>query len=233
MRTLLHLATALLLTEATASYAQITNPDTLVAPPPRNPALHHQRAETNDLQWLWQYTNPSDKQTLLADARFTALLKDNLKAPQAMWGIGTPLNEVAQTFLAGEGTIASADNRHLTVTGCVVDHCPQRGMLYVDLGERNPLIIFFALRWNEQTRTTDEPNAPFTLWLFTSREIEAHALPQPIKDTISTFAGSGSCNTQKITSTIVVDPSGVPHVIGALESGIHLADCTSTQGTHS
>jgi hypothetical protein len=233
MRKLLQLATFLLLTGAAATHAQITNPDNLVAPAPRNPALRQQRPDTQDLQWLWQYTRPSNKPGLLSDARFTALLRDNLKAPQAMWGIGTPLNEVAKAFLAGEGTVASTDNRHLTITGCVADQCPQRGMLSVDLGERNPLIIFFALRWNEQTHTLDEPNAPFTLWLFPSRELDAHNLPQPIKDAVSAFSGSGNCNTQKITSTIVVDPSGIPHVLGALESGIHLAVCTPTQGSHS
>ena len=246
MRTTLQLAAILLLTGATAACAQITNPDNLVAPPPRPPQTRYPQPE-DDLQWLWQYAKPAPNGTksgLTSDLRFKNLLQTNLKAPQSMWGLGIPLSEAAQTFLAGDGKVASADNRHLTITGCVVDHCAQRGLLFTDLAsggrERTPLVIFAALRWNEQNRTTDDPHAPFTLWIFPSRELDAQQLPQSLKDSVSAFTGGG-CNAPNITNTIVVDPSGVPHIIGALDAGIQPAYCppgidphqASPQGTHS
>ena len=129
MRTYLHLAATLLLTGAATTHAQVFNPDNLIGKPPA-PPTHYQGAPSDNLQWLWQYTQPTprgSKPTLLADNRFPTLLKDQLKAPQAMWGIGVPLSDAAAAFLAGDGTIASTDNRHLTITGCVPDHCPQRG----------------------------------------------------------------------------------------------------------
>jgi hypothetical protein len=226
MRRLLQLAAIVALT-ATAAHAQISSPDKLVAPPPPNPALQAPRPE-EDLQWLWQYVKPAptgNKHDLLDDARFTALLNDNLKAPQAMWGTGVPLDEAARAFLSGEGEVASTDNRHLTITGCVVDHCAQRGLLYADLGERNPLVVFLALRWNEQTRTTDEPGAPFTLWVFPSRTLDPHQLPQPLKESFSAFTRGDGCKANNITNVIVVDPNGVPHILGTFEAGVMPVHC--------
>ena len=247
MRTTLQLAALLLLTGATATRAQITNPDNLVAPPPKPPEIRHKQPADDDLQWLWQYAKPAPNGTksgLLTDLRFQMLLQANLNAPQSMWGLGIPLNEAAQTFLGGDGKVASADNRHLTITGCVVEHCAQRGLLFTDLatnrGEHTPLIIFAALRWNEQDRTPDDPHAPFTLWIFPSRELNAQQLPQSLKDSLSAFVGGG-CKAPNITNAIVVDPNGVPHIIGALDAGIQPAYCppgiapnqASRQGTHS
>ena len=247
MRTTLQLAAILLLTGATATRAQITNPDNLVAPPPKPPQIRQQQPADDDLQWLWQYAKPAPdgtKSGLTADLRFKALLQTNLNAPQSMWGLGIPLSEAAQTFLSGDGKVASADNRHLTITGCVVDHCAQRGLLFTDLatvrGEHTPLVVFAALRWNEQDRATDDPHAPFTLWIFPSRELDAQQLPHALKESVSAFVGVG-CNAPNITNAIVVEPDGVPHIIGALDAGIQPAYCppgidpnqASRQGTHS
>ena len=247
MRTTLQLAAIFLLTGATATRAQITNPDNLVAPPPKPPQIRQQQPANDDLQWLWQYAKPAPdgtKSGLTTDLRFKALLQANLNAPQSMWGLGIPLSEAAQTFLGGDGKVSSADNRHLTITGCVVDHCAQRGLLFTDLatvkGEHTPLVVFAALRWNEQDRTTDDRHAPFTLWIFPSRELDAQQLPHALKESVSAFVGGG-CNAPNITNAIVVEPDGVPHIIGALDAGIQPAYCppgidpnqASRQGTHS
>ncbi|MES2393203.1 MAG: hypothetical protein V4555_16290 [Acidobacteriota bacterium] len=234
MRTLLQLAATLLLTGATATPAQITNPDTLVAPPPRNPAIH-KPASTQDLQWLWQFTT-GDKQALLTDERFKHLLADNLKAPQAFWHIGTPLSDAAQLFLSGPGTITSTGNRYVAITGCVPDQCAQRGLLYADLGARDPLLLFAALRWNEQSQTSDAPNAPFTLWLFPSRTLDnPQQLPEPIAHALRTWLfAPGHCHPLNITSVLVVDPNGVPHIETPMTLGLTQGPCTPlTPGTHS
>ncbi len=242
MRTHLYLAAAfsLALTVAAAAHAQLTSPDTLIAPAPRNPADRSaHKSATDDLQWLWQYSQPApsgNKPALLLDPRFAALLQANLKTPQAFWSTpGSPLAEAASAFLSGPGAVTSTDNRHLTVTGCVPDpedhQCTQHGLLFADLGERTPLLVFAALRWNEQSKTPGEPNAPYTLWLFPSRDLDAHLLPVALKSSLSAFTGGGGCTSPTITSAIVVDPTGVPHIVGLLETGVHPSLCTSNPGS--
>jgi hypothetical protein len=223
MRHYLYLAAALLLA-TTAAHAQVFNPDNLIGKPPA-PPTHTHATPTDNLQWLWQYTQPNSKPTLLADPRFPTLLKENLIAPQAFWGNGIPLNEAAATFLAGPGTIASADNRHLTITGCVPDHCPQRGLLWLDLGRTSPLVIFAALRWNEQSRSPDEPAAPFTLYLFPNHDLDPRQLPDALKSSLATW--TASCPDPAITSVILIDPNGTPHILGKLEAGLTPTFCPS------
>jgi hypothetical protein len=236
MRITLHLVATLVLFGATTTRAQITSPDTLIAPPPRNPALPSPKS-TDNAQWLWQFTRPApsgDQPALLKDPRFTALLSDHFKAPQAMWGVpGSSLVDAVHAFLAGAGTVSSADNRHLIISGHTLVHAEQAGMLWVDLGETSPLIVFAALRWNEQSLTPGQPGAPFTLWLFPSRELDAHHLPGALKSSVARFATADSCHPTNLTSAIVVEPSGMPFVIGPVEAGAIPGLCPSTStGTH-
>jgi len=235
MRTLLQLGAALLLLGAATTHAQITNPDNLIAPPPRNPARSTPRA-TDDLQWLWQYTKPAptgDHAALIQDQRFETLLRDNFKAPQAMWGApGSPLADAARAFLSGDGTVTSADNRHLILTGHTFIQPQQTGLLWIDLGATTPLIVFAALRWNEQSNIPSQPDAPFTLWLFPSRELDAHHLPDALKSAIGPFTARTLCRPAVISSAIVVEPSGVPFILGTLEAGAVPALCPTNPGTH-
>jgi hypothetical protein len=233
MRKFLQFVAVVLLTGAVASSAQITNPNDLVAPAPRPPQMR-ERPKGEDLQWLWQFAKPApggNKHDLLFDARFPALLRDQLTAPQAFWGTGVPLGEAAQAFLSGAGDVAGTGNRYLTITGCVVDHCNQRGMLFADLGQPRPLVVFAALRWNEEGKIPGQPGAPYTLWLFPARELDAHQLPGALKEALAAWAESDGCVPYQISTAIVVDPSGVPHVIGSIEAGVQPAVCT--KGTHS
>ena len=227
-------ALATLLTAASAS-AQITNPDALVAPAPRNPASHGHftnRDLQTSRQWLWQYTAPEpagNKPALTADARFRDLLATDLRAPQSMWGVGVPLAEAAQTFLEGEGTVSSADNRHLLVTGCVAEHCAQRGLLWLDLGASQPLTVFSALRWTEQSRTTDEPHAPFYLYIFPSRELAPDHLPSALKASLAAWVNGSTCSVS-IANVLLVEPNGIPHILGALDAGVQ-PTCAPTHTT--
>jgi hypothetical protein len=237
MRTTLHLAALTLLTTAPA-HAQITNPDTLIAPPPHNPAILRS-APTQDLQWLWQFAQPAplgNKPALLADLRFQQLLADNLTAPQAFWHTGTPLAEAAKLFLSGPGLIHTERNRYLEISGCVPTQCAQRGLLFADLGQPSPLVLFAALRWNEQSQTPDAPGAPFTLWLFPSRAFDnPQQLPQPIAHALRSWLfDPASCRPLNITSVLLVDPNGVPHIETPMTLGLTQGPCTPlTPGTHS
>jgi hypothetical protein len=226
MRTHPQLAITLLLLGAATTHAQVFNPDNLIGRPPAPPTHTHTTTPNDNLQWLWQYTQhtqPNSKPALLADPRFPTLLKTQLTAPQAFWGTGIPLSEAAATFLAGPGIIASTDNRHLTITGCVPDHCPQRGLLWLDLARTSPLVIFAALRWNEQSRSPDQSAAPFTLWLFPNRDLDPHQLPDALKASLQSW--TASCPDPAITEVIVVDPNGTPHILGKLEAGLTPTFC--------
>jgi hypothetical protein len=236
MHNRLHLAAVTLLIGAATTHAQVYNPDNLIGKPPAPPTRQHV-TPTDDLQWLWQYAKPApmgNKHDLLADPRFTALLADNFKAPQSMWGVGLPLSEAARVFLSGEGAVApSGDgvvaNRFLAITGCVVGFCQQRGILYADLGERNPLLVFVALRWNEQGKTVDQPNAPYTLWLFPSRALDPLHLPRPLQNLLHDWLWLQPrvCLPYQITNAFVVDPTGTPSVLGSLQTDVTPSACTT------
>jgi hypothetical protein len=241
--TLQLVAIATLLTTAATMHAQITNPDDLVAHAPRNPARPQADTAPRDFQWLWQYTSPAatgNKSALLLDARFHTLLADNLHAPQAMWGLGVPLSEAAQDFLAGPGSVTSTDNRRIVMTGCITDPdthaCTQRGMLYIDLTKTpQPLILFTALRWVEQSKTPSEPNAPFNLWIFPSQSLAAERLPESFHEDLRHLA-EGTCPRPSIANVLIVEPSGVPQIEGLAEVGLGPTPdtCTTTlNGGHS
>src|SRR5580658_7409179 len=91
MKFFYQLAAALLLSAAAGACAQISNPNDLVAPPPRNPAQNHARPTNlpDNLQWMWAFAKPGPTgraDDLRLDVRFQALLAREFKQPQAMWG---------------------------------------------------------------------------------------------------------------------------------------------------
>ena len=243
-RVLQFVTAALLFSTAVFAGAQITDPNALVAPPPRNPAErngHLQNArpkadQAGNVEWLRPYALPApagNKPALLLDIRFRTLLSDDLRAPQSMWGQGLPLAEAAQQFLSGPGAVQTSDNRYVTVTGCIADPdthaCTQRGILWVDPALRSPLIIFAALRWAEQGRTTQQAGAPFNLWIFSSQTLDPAHLPVAFTSALSRFAGS-VCPAPAITNVLLVDPNGLPHILGSLAAGITPAPCSTLQG---
>jgi len=208
----------------------------LVTGPAANRAQIHlkqDKPQVEDLQWLWQYTKPApngQKTALLADSRFTELLQDELKAPQTFWGNGIPLSEVAAAFLSGEGQVESRANRYLAITGCVIDQCAQRGLLWIDLGTPKPLIVFAAMRWLEQSHTPDEKEAPFSLWLFPDRNLDPQHVPQQLQNTLANWAQPRNCNTQQIRLAAVVDTDGTTHVTPANQLGVASIICTNSTG---
>ena len=239
MRFLLQFVAAATLIAGSCAAAQITSPDKLVAPLPRSPAAHP-AVPANDLQWLWSAASANDKGPLLADHRFQDLLDDTFRAPQAFWSApGTPLADAARAFLGGPGTVRVTANRMLTITGCVIDKapdadtvpCAQRGLLAVDAGGRDPLLVFAALRWNERGHSLGTAAAPYTLWLFTSRPLPEHRLPQLVRDGLASWLAATPCAAGTITSVIAVDPDGIPHILGALEALSTTAICTQHEET--
>ena len=199
--------------------AQISNPNDLVAGPPKPPSTTrapHAVAGTGNLQWLWQYAKPVPNGNAVAlhnDERFTTLLDSSFKQPQAFWGKQVPLSDVIPRFLARFGEINAKANRYLTVDGCVPSFCAAHGMLWADLGSPHPLLVFAAVNWTTEGHTTDEANADYNLWLFPSRQLSADALPLALTESISDWdarLAQAHRGVPHIAHAILVNPDGQP-----------------------
>lgn len=204
------LASMLLLSAATAACAQISNPDNMVSGPPKPPAPRHDRAERNasSLQWLWAYTQPTpngNAVTLRADERFASLLEASFPQPQAFWGKNVELSAVIPRFLSRYGAVNALDNRYITVDGCVPSFCAAHGLLWIDMGQQHPLLVFAAVDWTTEAHTTDQREADYNLWIFTSRQVSADALPFALTQAISNW-----------DARLAIAHRGVPHIAHAL-----------------
>jgi hypothetical protein len=157
--------------------------------------LKHEKPQVEDLSWMWQYTQPnsaSQKNKLILDTRFRPFLENHFKAPQSFWGKNKPLSDVVMEFLDVPGQVIGDDNRYLNADGCVPDFCPDRGLLWIDLGLPHPLVAFAAIHWISDNRTTDQDGATYTMWLFSN-----------------------------ITRVFFVDPDGTPHPVTPSTIGAH------------
>ncbi len=176
---------------------------------------------------MWQYTEPAPdgrENLLTANPRFLPFLQANLTAPQSFWNHGEPLPEVAQEFLAASGTVSGTGNRYLTATGCVPHFCSSRGLLWVDTGLTEPLVVFAALNWISENRSPGEPGAAFTLWIFPNRALSPAHLPPALVQSIAGWTAQpapGSKQLQDITRVFLVDPSGTPHTVAPTMVGAH------------
>jgi hypothetical protein len=222
MRAPLQLAAALLLLiGATTTRAQVTNPDKLIAPPPRNPAQHAIKPVDN-LQWLWPYTHPAplgEAANLRIDTRFQAFLQDNFRQPQSMWGppdTREPLATIIPLFLTQYGAVTSEQNRFVTVDGCVPSFCAASGLLWIDLGRPHPLAVFAAVNWDPQAHTPDQPAADYNLWLFANHPLDADALPLALTEAIAHWnirLASAHRLVPHIAHALLVEPDGTPFAL--------------------
>jgi hypothetical protein len=222
MRNHLHLAAIFLLTTATASRAQISNPDKLIAPPPGNPARQTETQPTTsgDLQWLWTFAQPAPlgrANDLRVDARFLHLLHTDFRQPQAVWGTNPahpqPLDLVIPLFLSKYGSVSSAQNRYLSIDGCVPSFCAASGMLWVDLGLTHPLLVFVAVNWSTQGHATTESAADYNLWLFPSRAIDPDEIPFALTEAIAHWnvrLAAAHRIVPHIAHAVIVQPDGNP-----------------------
>lgn len=219
MRSPFQCAALLLLSAATAcACAQISNPNDLVTGPPKPPRIRQlpHTPTAGNLQWLWQYAQPRPGGNAVAlrdDERFPALLAAEFKQPQAFWGKQVPLADVIPRFLNRYGEITTKDNRYWMVDGCVPSFCAAHGMLWADLGSPQPLLVFAAVNWTTEGHTTEEVNADYNLWLFTSRQISADALPLALTESIADWdarLAQAHRGVPHIAHAILVEPDGQP-----------------------
>jgi hypothetical protein len=226
MRTTLHLAAAVLLI-ATTLHAQNNTPDRLIAPPPRNPAIHRP-APADDLQYLWQYTHPAplgEAAALRLDARFQGFLRDAFTQPQSMWGppnSNEPLATIIPLFLTQYGAVTAEQNRYISIDGCVPSFCAASGLLWIDLGRSHPLAVFAAVNWDPQSHTTDQPQANYNLWLFTNHPVDANALPLALTEAIANWdarLASAHRLVPHIAHALLVEPNGTPVALDPEQAG--------------
>ncbi len=221
MRFTVQLAAALLvlISRGSASLpAQITNPDALVAPAPRPP--RHMRAKpVDDLQWLWRYAHPEPvgrPNDLRVDGRFQALLAREFKQPQAMWeapGGHESLASIIPIFLTRYGEVNAAQNRYITVDGCVPRFCPAAGLLWIDLGTAHPLMVFAAVNWTGVGHTTAETSAEYNLWLYPNRDLSPDEIPLALNDAIAQWnarLAAAHRLVPHISHALLVEPNGSP-----------------------
>ena len=181
-----------------------------------------------DAEWLWQYSPPpadGRENDLIRDPHFLPFLSEYLIAPQSFWGPQVEgqrktLAQTAYDFLAVPGQVIADDNRYITATGSVFHFRSSRGLLFADLNGAHPLVVFAAIDWIRDSKTTDQPDAQYTLWVFPDRAlnvtIDSGSLPAPLRRSLTRWMAEplpGSGIVEKITAAILVDPDGTPHQI--------------------
>lgn len=191
-----------------------------------------------DLSWMWQYAQPvpaGNGNALLRDSRLKPLLQQHLTAPQTFWSKGKSLSDTALEYLATPHAVTRDDNRHLIATGCVAEFCPNRGLLWIDLGTPHPLIVFAATNWIAENKATDQPGANYTLWVFTSRALAPEHLPRALTRTIAPWVAEPIADgtVEQIANVILVDPDGQPHPIQPTDIGINQPAKQTEQKAHS
>ena len=200
------------------SGAQISNPNDMVSGPPKPPPArgHAHDRSLGHLQWLWQYAQPvpnGNAVTLRNDERFATLLEASFKQPQAFWGRNVPLSAAIPRFLERYGAVNAKDNRYLMIDGCVPSFCAAHGMLWIDLGTQDPLLVFAAVDWTTEGHTTDQRGADYNLWVFTNRQMSADALPLALTQAIADWdarLASAHRGVPHIAHALLVEPDGQP-----------------------
>ena len=142
------------------------------------------------------------------------MIESEFKQPQAFWGKQIPIASVIPRFLDRYGEVNTKRNRYLTVDGCVPSFCAAHGMLWVDLGQPDPLLVFAAVNWTTENHTVDEADADYNLWLFTSRQLSADALPFALVSAISDWdfrLAQAHRGVPHILHAILVEPDGQPY----------------------
>ena len=227
MRTTLQLAATLLLIGATTR-AQITNPNTLIAPPPQSPARHQPVKPADDLQWLWSYTHPSPigrANDLRLDARFQSFLLTAFPQPQSIWGPANtrePLATIIPLFLTRYGAVTAEQNRFLTVDGCVPSFCAAAGLLWIDLGRPHPLAVFAAVNWNPDAHTIAEPTADYNLYLYSNHPLSPDALPLALTEAIAHWnlrLAAAHRLVPHIAHALLIQPDGSPSPLDPAMAG--------------
>jgi len=200
---------------------------------------HKDKAPKSNLEWLWQYGPPpagGRENALVLDPRFRPFLAQYFTTPQTFWGSAKtgykPLAETALDFVSVPDKVLTDDNRYLTITGCVFRFCPDRGMIWADLGLKQPQVVFAAIDWIQQDKPPSEEGAEYTLWVFSNQPLDPEHIPPALVHSIARWTAeppSGSTVLQKIRNAILVAPDGTPHAVAPATLGANTITLPQTQ----
>ena len=185
-----------------------------------------------NLEWMYQYSPPpaeGRENELIQDPNFRPFLDQYLTAPQSFWGPNPTdpkapthksLADTAYDFLVIPDRVAFDQERYISVSGAVRRFPTSRGLIFADLNNGDPLVVFAAIDWIRDSRTVDDPAAEYTLWLFPNKApgqpTSPATLPPPLIKALTRWMAQPLARNgivQKITAAILVDPDGTPHQI--------------------
>jgi hypothetical protein len=217
---------------AVSAHAQLQTEPPL---PTKQKKEKKRKGQGADLEWMWQYSPDPPKNLdgreneLIQDPHYRNFLAEYFTAPQSFWGSTTldprdskrkSLADTVDDFLTVPGKVVADENRYITVTGHVFHYPPGRGLLFADLNTPHPLVVFAAIDWIRESHPTTEPDAEYTVWIFTNQKPgtpqNPDNLPPPLVRSLTRWMAeplAGSGIKQKITAAILVDSDGTPHQI--------------------
>lgn len=210
----------------------------LIGEPPIPPKIKkdRKRHQQADLEWMWQYGPPpaeGREHDLIQDPHWRPFLEQYFTAPQSFWGPHSeskdqnPLDrqrkslpDTVDDFMTIPGRVIADDNRYITVTGAVRHYPTSRGLIFADLDNPAPLVVFAAIDWIRDSKTLNDPGAEYTLWLFANQapgpSIHPAGLPPALVRSLTRWLAqplAGSGIVQHVTAAILVLPDGTPQQI--------------------
>lgn len=135
---------------------------------------------TSDLrQWMLSYKGKTTNQ-LYWDKRFAPFFRQNLPSIQVPAIVDGPsLYNAARAYLGGPPNEVLVDsNRYLSASACVAGYCEAEGLLWVDLGEQGPLVVFAAFIDSEDDFDHDNLLVS-TLCIVSKTAFAPQTLPSP------------------------------------------------------
>lgn len=146
-------------------------------------------AAAQDAAWTREYAAPfvtseaastegiGRESWLNLDPRFAALLRSSFPQKQWFWHDQyrfTSVPELIQEFIGVPGDAILDNGRYVTVDGGVPHAAFDRGMLWIDTGQRPALLIFAGANL-----VAGGDNNPYHLWVFSSAKVNWTILPSP------------------------------------------------------
>jgi hypothetical protein len=188
---------------AAACFAAMTT--TVSVMPLRGPHLASRLAQDSSasLQWLVDYRG-QDTSRLHGDKRFEPFLRENLPDVRvSFWG-DKPLPEVASEYLGGPpDPVRVEEDRYVSAGACVYRFGPAKGLLWVDLGQPRPLVVFAALH-----QPWDTP----TVWIISRTALTPETLPKPLLAAIARWITEDKkavfLEPVRLSGVEVADPAG-------------------------
>lgn len=173
------------------------------------PVLHAQDA-TNP-QWLLKYrctdcSKGNKANPLMWDKQFKPFINHYLpQKPRFQgWGKPEPMGEIATELFGVSGSMLAENDHYFVVDGCMAHACGEDGMLWVDLTSAPPLVVFAALDLGGD-------DGGYKLYLFTSRELSAQALPRDLRASITRWTaklpGASDEDPILIGRAVIVEPN--------------------------